>query len=102
MPINFACCRAYPVEPAPDPLARTVLHLNLRLSATWYGHVPCDGPCQQGLNMNKYSWLVALAPLVVMACSNGIVGKGEQLISSDAGNGQQQPLADSGQQLALP
>lgn len=54
--------------------------------------------------MNKYSWLVALAPLVVVACSNGIVGKGEQLISPDGGNSQQQPLPDSGsgQPVALP
>ena len=63
-----------------------------------------DGPCQQGSVMNRYSWLVALAPLVAMACSNGIVSKGEQLISSDGGtNPQQQPLPDSGgQPVALP
>ncbi len=53
--------------------------------------------------MNKYSWLVALAPLVVMACSNGIVDKGEQLMASDGGtNPQQQPVLDSGPQVALP
>ena len=46
--------------------------------------------------MNKYFWLVALTPLVVMACSNGNGGKGEQAISPDAGNGQEQPLVDSG------
>ena len=54
--------------------------------------------------MNKHSWLVALAPLLVMACSNGIVGKGEQLHPSDGGTNPQQPLTDtgSGQPVAQP
>src|SRR5271157_2726148 len=48
----------------------------------------------QGFVMNKYSWIVALGPLVAMACSNAIVNKGEQAISPDAGNGQQVALPD--------
>ena len=60
---------------------------------------------QKGLVMNKHSWLVALAPLLVMACSNGIVGKGGATPSHpDGGTNPQQPLTDtgSGQPVAQP
>jgi serpin B len=70
--------------------------------------------------MNNYFWMVALAPLVEMACSNGELisppsgndqqhslfdsGNGQQQPLVDSGNGQQQPLVDSGikQQVTLP
>ena len=66
---------------------------------------PFDGPCHPSLNMNKYSWLVALAPLVVMACgsNNGSGRSGQSALPGETRSSlayNSNPMVSSNTQLA--